>query len=85
MFLNFFIKLMWEGKKWIILGYLIFWNIIILVNFVCVCVGIVLLMYYFFWFIYILYMYVILFFGKRDWVRECIIVMLCVILYMFVW
>lgn len=54
MSLNFLTKSMWEGKKWIIPGYLISWNTIIPVNFVCVCVGIVSPMYYFLWSTYIL-------------------------------
>lgn len=54
MSLNFLTKSMWEGKKWIIPGYLISWNTIIPVNSVCVCVGIVSPMYYFLWSTYIL-------------------------------
>lgn len=81
MSLNFLTKSMWEGKKWIIPGYLISWNTIIPVNFVCVCVGIVSPMYYFLWSTYILHTYATSFLGKRDWVRECTTAMSCVIIY----
>lgn len=84
MSLNFLTKSMWEGKKWIIPGYLISWNTIIPVNFVCVCVGIVSPMYYFLWSTYILHTYATSFLGKRDWVRECTAAMSCVILYTLV-
>lgn len=90
MSLNFLTKSMWEGKKWIIPGYLISGDTRYSRQ-LCVCeyrqilVSPMYPMYCFLWSTHILRTYATSYLGKRERVREFTAAMPCVILYTLVW